>query len=162
MVRKKPRSGNLITPSKDTGAVSSHMTPDRQASHFARARRARETETVDDYLELIADLIDDIGEARVVDISKRLGVSNPTVTSMIARLKKMDLVDAEPYRSIFLTDKGRYRANASRERHHIVLRLLRAVGVDEANAWADAEAMEHCCSPDTLRAFENFLQSYKP
>ena len=70
MVRKNSKSGNLITPSKDTGAVSSHMTPDRQASHFARARRARETETVDDYLELIADLIDDIGEARVVDFSE--------------------------------------------------------------------------------------------
>ncbi len=162
MSKQKSKSGNLIAPSTDTGAVSSHMTPERQASHFERARRARETETVDDYLELIADLIDEHGEARAVDISKRLGVTGPTVNSMIARLKKMDLVNAEPYRSVFLTEEGRGRAEASRKRHHIVLNLLRAVGVDEANAWADAEAMEHCCSPETLLAFQKFIENYKP
>mgnify|MGYP001472970860 CR=1 FL=1 len=97
---------------------------------------------IEDYVELIADLIDEQGEARAVDIAKRLGVTGATVNKMVARLKQMDLVNAEPYRSVFLTDEGRQMAEASRERHHIVVALLRVVGVDEATAWADAEGME--------------------
>ena len=151
----------LSTPPEGTGAISAHMTPDRQASHFKRARQARETEIIEDYVELVADLIDEQGEARAVDIARRLGVTGATVNKMISRLKQMALVNAEPYRSIFLTKEGRHMAEASRARHHIVVALLRAVGVDEATAWADAEGMEHRCSPETLAAFSEFVKSNK-
>ena len=116
---------------------------------------------IEDYVELIADLIDEQGEARAVDIAKRLGVTGATVNKMIARLKQMDLVNAEPYRSVFLTDEGRQIAEASRARHHIVVALLRVVGVDGATAWADAEGMEHRCSPETLMAFKEFVKKHK-
>lgn len=150
--RKPPPAG--------TGAISAHMTPDRQASHFRRARQARETEIIEDYVELIADLLDEQGEARSVDIAARLGVTGATVNKMVARLKQMALVNTEPYRSVFLTEEGRRMAEASRSRHHIVVALLRAVGVDEATAWADAEGMEHRCSPETLAAFEKFVKKH--
>ena len=158
----EPEEDELTPPPEGTGAISAHMTPDRQASHFKRARHARETEIIEDYVELIADLIDEQGEARAVDIAKRLGVTGATVNKMVARLKQMDLVNAEPYRSVFLTDEGRQMAEASRERHHIVVALLRVVGVDEATAWADAEGMEHRCSPETLMAFKEFVKRHKP
>ncbi len=151
----QPRQSRTPTGS---GAVSAHMTPDRQASHFRRARQARDTEIVEDYVELVADLIDEQGEARAVDIGKRLGVTGATVNKMLARLKQMDLITTEPYRSVFLTDEGRSMAEISRRRHHIVVALLRAVGVDEATAWADAEGLEHRCSAETLAAFEKFLK----
>ena len=156
-----PTEDELNPPPEGTGAISAHMTPDRQASHFKRARHARETEIIEDYVELIADLIDEQGEARAVDIAKRLGVTGATVNKMIARLKQMDLVNAEPYRSVFLTAEGRQMAEASRERHHIVVALLRTVGVDESTAWADAEGMEHCCSPETIVAFKEFVKRQK-
>tara|TARA_Y100001934_G_scaffold87794_1_gene108977 strand:- start:1125 stop:1613 length:489 start_codon:yes stop_codon:yes gene_type:complete len=153
---------NKLEPTPEgMGAISAHMTPDRQASHFKRARQAREIEIVEDYVELVADLIDEQGEARAVDIAKRLGVTGATVNKMISRLKQMDLVNSEPYRSIFLTKKGRKIAEASRARHHIVVAFLRAVGVDEATAWADAEGMEHCCSPETLGVFFEFVKKQK-
>jgi len=144
-----------------SGAISAHMTPDRQASHFRRARQARETEIVEDYVELVADLIDEQGEARAVDIGRRLGVTGATVNKMLARLKQMDLIATEPYRSVFLTGEGRRMAELSRRRHHIVVALLRAVGVDEETAWADAEGLEHRCSPETLAAFEKFLKNQR-
>ena len=103
-------------------------------------------------------MIDEEGEARAVDIAKRLGVTGATVNKMISRLKQMGLVNSEPYRSIFLTEEGREMAEASRARHHIVVAFLRAVGVDEATSWADAEGMEHRCSPETLAAFEIFVK----
>jgi DtxR family manganese transport transcriptional regulator len=152
-------SHRLSPPPAGTGAISAHMTPDRQASHFRRARLARETEIVEDYVELVADLIDEQGEARSVDIAKRLGVTGATVNKMIARLKQMELVTTEPYRSVFLTEEGRQMAEASRARHHIVVQFLQAVGVDEETAWADAEGMEHRCSPETLAAFEAFVKN---
>ena len=151
----------LTPPPEGTGAISAHMTVDRQASHFKRARQARETEIVEDYVELIADLIDEQGEARSVDVAKRLGVTGATVNKMIARLKQMNLVNTEPYRSVFLTDAGRKMAEASRARHHTVVALLRAVGLDEATAWADAEGMEHRCSLETLIAFSEFVKKQK-
>ena len=157
-----PAEDELTPPPEGTGAISAHMTPDRQASHFKRARHARETEIIEDYVELIADLIDEQGEARAVDIAKRLGVTGATVNKMVARLKQMDLVNAQPYRSVFLTEEGRQMAEASRERHHIVVALLRTVGVDEATAWADAEGMEHRCSPETIMAFKEFVKRHKP
>lgn len=135
------------------------MSPDRQASHFRRARQARENEIVEDYVELIADLIDEQGEARLVDVSRRIGVSGATANKMIARLQEMELITTAPYRAIFLTEAGREMAEASRARHHIVVALLRAVGVDEENAWADAEGIEHHCSPETLAAFQRFINS---
>lgn len=139
------------------GGISSFMTAEKQASHFARARKATETEVTEDYVELIADLIDGSGEARAVDIAERIGVTSATVNKMITRLKEMNLVRAEPYRSIFLTDEGRNLAESSRERHHVVVSFLKAVGVDDETAWADAEGIEHRCSPETLRAFKKFL-----
>jgi DtxR family manganese transport transcriptional regulator len=142
------------------GAVSARMSPDRQASHFRRARQAREMEVVEDYVELIADLIDEQGEARLVDVARRLGVSGATVNKMVSRLSEMSLITSEPYRSIFLTEAGRAMAEDSRARHHIVVALLRAVGVDDENAWADAEGIEHHCSPETLAAFERFLEKH--
>ncbi|HCY04258.1 MAG TPA: transcriptional regulator MntR, partial [Gammaproteobacteria bacterium] len=99
------------------GAVSAYMTAATQAAHFRQVRRAHETETIEDYVELIADLIDESGEARSVEICRRLGVSSATVNKMIARLQQLDLVTAQPYRSIFLTDEGRAVAEKSRKRH---------------------------------------------
>ena len=141
------------------GAVSAYMTAATQAAHFRQVRRAHETETIEDYVELIADLIDESGEARSVEICRRLGVSSATVNKMIARLQQLDLVTAQPYRSIFLTDEGRAVAEKSRKRHHIIVEFLLALGISEKTAWADAEGLEHHCSEETLQAFERFTSA---
>jgi DtxR family manganese transport transcriptional regulator len=106
----------------------------------------------EDYVEVIADLIDDYGEARVADIAERLGVTHVTVTKTIGRLKRDGLVTRRPYRSIFLTAAGRQVARKARRRHQIVLRLLRSLGVSERTAQADAEGIEHHVSDETLSA----------
>src|SRR5262245_57706904 len=99
----------------------------RHAERFKRVRDARQTEMAEDYVELIADLIDKKGEARVVDLAECLGVSKPTVNGAIQRLQRDGLVSSEPYRSIFLTEKGRSLAASFRERHRIVRDFLIAM-----------------------------------
>ncbi len=114
-------------------------------------------ETAQDYAEAIADLSATQGEARAVDLARRLGVSHVTVIRTVARLQRDGYVSTQPYRAIFLTEKGSRLAEASRERHELVLEFLHALGVPEEIAQIDAEGIEHHVSPETLSAFKRFL-----
>lgn len=125
---------------------------------FRRTREARHAEIAEDYVELIAELIDDTGEARGVDLARRLGVSQPTVAANLSRLQRDGLVSSRPYRAIFLTDKGRELARRTRRRHRIVVSLLEALGVSSATAAADAEGIEHHVSDETLDALQQLTE----
>lgn len=130
--------------------------PKTQASWFARVREAHQTETIEDYVELIADLIEVTNEARASDLAKRLGVSHPTVSKMLSRLQDEGYVKNEPYRSIFLTEKGQKLADTCKQRHEIVLEFLIRLGVDTKTAEFDAEGIEHHISDKTLKIMKNF------
>ena len=132
--------------------------PGLQAEGFDRIRSDHRNEIAEDYVELIADLIDATGEARAVDLANRLGVTNATVTNAITRLQREGLVRSEPYRAIFLTQDGRDLAEHCRRRHRIVYRFLRALGIGEDTARADAEGIEHHVSEETLAAFDRLLR----
>ena len=132
-------------------------TPEAQAEGFAIVRQAHESEIAEDYVELIADLIETHGAARPVDIAERLGVKPPTVTKNISRLRTAGLVRRERYRAIFLTEEGQALAEACRRRHRIVVAFLLSLGIDEETAERDAEGIEHHVSDETLAAFEKNL-----
>jgi DtxR family manganese transport transcriptional regulator len=131
--------------------------PERRG-HGARTRLDHSQELAQDYVELIADLIEHHGEARVVDLARRLGVTHVTVNRAVQRLRRGGLLTAEPYRAIFLTAAGQQLALESRERHDLVVRFLIAVGVPPAVAESDAEGIEHHVSRETLGAFRRFLR----
>lgn len=129
----------------------------QSSERFKRVRDAHRTELAEDYVELIAELTGRNGEARLVDLSKELGVTKATVNNAIRRLQRDGLVTSQPYRAIFLTDKGEQLAKASRKRHLLVRQLLIALGVDAKTAEVDAEGMEHHVSERTLDAFRKYL-----
>jgi DtxR family transcriptional regulator, manganese transport regulator len=129
-----------------------------QAKRFGATRQRRAASMLEDYTELIADLIACDGEARTTDIAERLGVAHPTASKAIARLKREGLAVARPYRGVFLTEAGKAMAERSRQRHRLVVDLLLAVGVPLEAAEADAEGVEHYVSQTTLKAFEAFLK----
>lgn len=130
---------------------------DDHAAHFARQREADRASLTEDYVELIADLLREEGEARVVDVARRMGVAHPTVVATIARLVREGLVETRPYRSLFLTEKGVEVARTAKSRHDLVVRFLLAIGLDPATAEADAEGLEHHVSRATLDAFARVL-----
>lgn len=127
-----------------------------QAAALRHTRHEHAMETAQDYAEAIADLAAIHGEARAVDLARRLGVSHVTVVRTVARLQRDGYVSTRPYRSIFLTDKGLRIAEESRRRHEIVVAFLRALGVPDAIAQSDAEGIEHHVSPETLAAFKGY------
>jgi len=87
------------------------------AAKFERIRKAHQNEVAEDYVEMIAELIEDTGEARAVDLAQRFGVTAPTVNATIQRLQKDGLVNSRPYRSIFLTESGQELAEECKKRH---------------------------------------------
>ena len=123
------------------------------ATKFDRIRRAHQSEVAEDYVEMIADLIMETGEARTVDLAARFGVTSPTVNAIIQRLQREDLVETRPYRSIFLTTAGKALADKARDRHRVVRDFLVTIGVPETIAEEDAEGIEHHVSPETLAVF---------
>ncbi|MBR0655269.1 manganese-binding transcriptional regulator MntR [Plastoroseomonas arctica] len=131
---------------------------DDQAARFSRQREADRAAIAEDYVELIADLLREEGEARAVDVARRMGVSQATVTATIARLAKAGLVETKPYRGLHLTREGGTMAEAAKQRHELMVRFLLAVGCDAETAEADAEGLEHHASEKALAAFARFLE----
>lgn len=130
-----------------------------QTAAFNHVRLAHQTEVAEDYVELVDDLIAEKGEARAVDLAERLGVSAATVNKTVKRLQREGYLNAQPYRSIFLTERGKAMADASRERHELVFDFLVAIGVDEQTAALDAEGIEHHVSAETLARFRALIDA---
>jgi DtxR family manganese transport transcriptional regulator len=129
-----------------------------QARRFGKTRSAKSGALLEDYVELISDLLSGAGEARPTDIARRMGVSHATAIKTVSRLKRAGLATARPYRGIFLTEKGQALAQRVRARHRLVVDLLCAIGVPLESAEADAEGIEHYVSETTLQAFSRFLR----
>ena len=123
---------------------------------FKKVRDAHKTENTEDYLEIIADLLNAKGEARIVDIANQLGIAQATANKTVQRLQNQGYLKKEPYRSIFLTLKGQELASTSKKRHIIVLTFLKHLGLDNKTAEADAEGREHHVSQKTLKKMEQF------
>jgi len=124
-------------------------------------REAHKTEAIEDYVELIDDLIRAHGEARLVDVASRMGVTQPTASKTLARLQRDGFINSEPYRSIFLTPLGKDLADQSRTRHEVVFNFLLSIGVGKEAAKRDSEGMEHHVSEETLKAFKKIIRQHK-
>ena len=133
----------------------------RPGRTFYKVRADHATETAQDYVEAVSDIVHRQGVCRVKDLAEHMGVSHVTVSRIVSRLLDERFVETEPYRPIRLTAKGERLAAESRRRHEIVLRFLRALGVPEPEAGPDAEGMEHHVGPLTLRCMESFLQRHE-
>ena len=129
-----------------------------QPERFHSTRRAHRDETAEDYVEAIAQLIEEQGSARVGKLAKAMGVSHVTVTRIIARLAKEGLVSTQPRKPISLTQTGQQMAQESHQRHLVVLGFLRAIGVDDRQAQIDAEGIEHHVSAQTLEALKSLTK----
>ena len=127
---------------------------------FLKVRNAHKSENTEDYLELINDLINNNGEARIVEIANKLNVAQATANKTIKRLHSQGFIDKQPYRSIFLTEKGQKIAVSSKKRHEIVYKFLINLGLSNKIALADSEGIEHHVSKKTLDKMEKFNKKF--
>jgi len=133
------------------------MSLDKRASAaHRRTRNDHASESAEDYVEAIDDILAAQGTCRVEDLRKWFSVSHVTVSRILARLQREGLVEKEAYRPVTLSRKGKQLADKTRERHQIVLNFLIELGVSRKVAEIDAEGMEHHVSKETLKVMKGF------
>lgn len=109
----------------------------------------------EDYLERIYELIQAKGYARAVDIAEALGISQPSVTSMVQRMAASGLVNYEKYRGLTLTEAGKTVAEKIQIRHKILLQFFSVIGISEEVQEHDIEGLEHHLSEETIVVLKN-------
>ena len=124
---------------------------------FLATRDHHQYEAVEDYTELVADLIEKKGEARTCDIAAHLGISHVSALRMMQRLQQQGYLKIEPHHPVQLTPKGKRLAVHCKQRHRLIIAYLVHLGVPENIAAIDAEGMEHHLSSQTLEAFRKHL-----
>src|SRR6266480_1559787 len=108
------------------------------------------TQSAEDYLERIHELIQEKGYARVVDIASSLKVRQASVTSMVQKLGEAGYLNYVKYRGLVLTDKGREVARKIQKRHETLSRFFSLFGLDAEPQKLDIEGIEHHLSPATV------------
>ena len=132
------------------------------SSALSKTRQDHATETAEDYVEAIAEIINANSVCRCVDLVNRFSVTNATVNKTVTRLVRDGLVETQPYRPLVLTTQGRRLAAECTKRHGLVTAFLIAMGVSPEIAATDSEGIEHHVSKDTLRAMQRILKSGWP
>jgi Mn-dependent DtxR family transcriptional regulator len=125
------------------------------------AKKEDRTDRMEDYLEVIYELVEQKGYATTVDISTYLNVSSPSVTKMTQKLDETGYLKYEKYRGIRLTDEGVRIAQNIRNRHGLLAEFFKMIGVDEDSANSDAEGIEHHLHPETIKRLEDFMNILK-
>lgn len=126
-----------------------------------RTERGSRTDRMEDYLEVVYELVSQKGYATTIDISEYLNVSSPSVTSMMKKLDEKGFLSYERYRGMSLTEKGIEVAKAIHRRHGILFEFFRMIGVQNDIANEDAEGIEHHLHAETLKKLEDFINSHK-
>ena len=125
---------------------------------FSQTRSRHASETAEDYVEAVMELIEELGECRVLDLARYFNVSHVTVSRIVKRLHDENLLYSQPYKPVDLTVEGSKLAKRVKQRHGIVLAFLMELGVDKINAEIDSEGIEHHVSSKTLSAMKRFLK----
>lgn len=117
------------------------------------------TPALEDYLEVIYQLSQESGTARISDIAQKMDIAKPSVTQAITTLRREGMVYQDRYGPVLLTPKGEKRASEVWYRHRVIRRYLEeALQVSPATADHDACIMEHNISEETFAQIEKWLQ----
>ena len=119
------------------------------------------SQSAEDYLERIHELIEEKGYARVVDIASSLKVKQASVTSMVQKLGELGFINYEKYRGLILTEKGREVARRIQKRHETLSRFFSLLGLEPSIQQADIEGIEHHLSADTLECLADLAQYFE-
>ena len=118
--------------------------------NYRRVPQSSPSQSAEDYLERIHELIREKGYARVVDIASSLNVKQASVTGMVQKLGELGYLNYEKYRGLVLTEKGLAVATKIKKRHETLSRFFSLLGLDADIQKHDIEGIEHHLSPETV------------
>jgi Mn-dependent DtxR family transcriptional regulator len=123
----------------------------------SRLKPVSDLTRVEDYLEVVYELIRRKGYARSADIAQSLGVKSSSVTLMLQRLHRLGFIVYERYRGLTLTSSGERLAKSVQRRHLTILKFLRILGIEDKVAKLDAEGIEHHVHRTTIDRIARFV-----
>ena len=123
--------------------------------------KTRSSSRMEDYLEIISELVELKGYATTLDISRYMNVSAPRVTKMLQRLDEGGFLEYEKYHGINLTEKGTQIAEGIRQNHGILLEFFEILGIGYDTANQDTEGIEHHLNPKTIKQLRKFITFLK-
>ncbi|HEV8541026.1 MAG TPA: transcriptional regulator MntR [Verrucomicrobiae bacterium] len=130
------------------------------------ARKLRDTapissESTEDHLERISELVEQRGYARVSDLAEALGLKTSTVSNMVRRLAKRGFVNYEKYRDFSLTAEGHAVARRIKARHATLSEFFALLGLEPQTIQAEVEDIEHHLRPQTLEMMGKLVSYWK-
>ena len=128
-----------------------------------RSAKPASVSRMEDYLEVIAELVEIKGYATTIDISRYMDVSAPSVTRMLQRLDESGYLEYEKYHGIHLTESGSEIAEQVRQKHGTLLEFFEMLGIGTESAHEGAEGIEHHLDPRAaaqLRKFVSYLRAH--
>ena len=130
-----------------------------KAAH--KTKKTSSTTSEEDYLEVIAELVELKGYATTLDISRFMNVSPPSVTKMLQKLDEKKYLEYEKYHGINLTDIGKQVADTIRRKHSTLLEFFEILNVGKGIANQDTEGLEHHLNDKTIRQLRKFITFLK-
>ena len=130
-----------------------------KAAH--KTKRVSSTTREEDYLEVIAELVELKGYATTLDISRYMNVSPPSVTKMLQKLDEKKYIEYEKYHGINLTTNGKQVADSIRKKHSILLEFFEILNIGQEIANQDIEGLEHHLNPKTIRQLRKYMTFLK-
>ena len=130
-----------------------------KAAH--KIKKIASTTREEDYLEVIAELVELKGYATTLDISRFMNVSPPSVTKMLQKLDEKKYLEYERYHGINLTSMGKQVADTIRRKHSMLLEFFEILNVGKEIANQDAEGLEHHLNAKTIRQLRKYITFLK-
>ena len=117
------------------------------------------TPSQEDYIEAIWILTAQKGYARGADIADLLKLSPASVSRMVKKLAADGVLVHERYRGLALTQEGERRGRQLLDRHRLLERFLRLLGVSDPDVvYRTVEGIEHHLGQDALDRIARLLQ----
>ena len=130
-----------------------------KAAH--KIKKLSSTTREEDYLEVIAELVELKGYATTLDISRYMNVSPPSVTKMLQKLDEKKYLEYEKYHGINLTPMGKQVADSIRRKHSTLLEFFEILGIGKEIANQDTEGLEHHLNAKTIRQLKKYITFLK-
>ena len=130
-----------------------------KAAH--KIKKLSSTTREEDYLEVIAELVELKGYATTLDISRYMNVSPPSVTKMLQKLDEKKYLEYEKYHGINLTPMGKQVADSIRRKHSKLLEFFEILGIGKEIANQDTEGLEHHLNAKTIRQLRKYITFLK-
>ena len=115
-------------------------------------------QSAEDYLESILIIQERQGNARSIDVANELGVTKPSVSVAMKKLREQGMILFDDNGLIQFTDEGRKLAKKVYDKHKLLTKALIAIGVSKKTAAADACLIEHVISDSTYKCIKAFVK----